>query len=470
MKVLHLVALVLLLSTAMPWAEQGEHFAAQGPITALKNLESAATLDVLPQARPFAVQHWETDNGLSVWFVPTGQLPMLDVRLVFNAGAARDQDQSGLAMLTSNLIFEGTQKQDSAAIARRFESLGAQYGTECARDMSMVELRTLTDPQYLQPVLQEFVEVLGQTSFPEDAFNRIKNQQLIGLKQELQSPSALASRMFWTRLYAGQPYGTMPDGTTKTLSKIKVDDVRAFYARYFTPPNAVLALVGNMDRQQAEALARQIAHALHPGKAADPLPEPVAINQPESIHQEFPSEQTHILMGGLGISRKDPRLYALMLGNEILGGSGFSSMLTRAVRVDHGYSYSVGSSFVPMQLNGPFVISMQTRNDQAKKAWELVEQVVTDFVQKGPTQQQLDDAKAQILGSYPLGLTSNSGILGNLAMMGFYKLPESYLIDYPKKVANVTLEDVRLADQKAIDPRHWLTIMVGHDVPDGKGP
>ena len=465
MKAQVLFALILMLFSGMPWAEQGEHFAAQGPITALKNLESASSLDVLPHSRPFAVQHWKTENGLSVWFVPTSQLPMLDVRLVFNAGAARDQDQSGLAMLTSNLVFEGTDTQNATTIARKFESLGAEYGTECARDMSMIELRTLTDAQYLNPVLNELVEVLAHANFPVDAFNRIRNQQLTGLKEELQSPSAIASRMFWTRLYENQPYGAMPQGTTETLLKIKPENVRAFYARYFTPANAVLALVGNLSRQQADDFARQVAHALHAGKAAPPLPQPVSINKPVVFDKEFSSEQTHILMGGLAISKSDPRFYALMIGNEILGGSGFSSMLTRAVRVEHGYSYSVGSSFVPMQQNGPFVISMQTRNDQAQQARDLAEKVVNDFIQKGPTQVQIDDAKAQLLGSYPLGLASNSAILGNLAVMGFYHLPEDYLINYPKNINKVTLDEVRTVDRQLMDPMHWLTIMVGHHEP-----
>ncbi len=444
-----------------------ESFASQGPITALQQLESAPTLSMHPVRRHFAIQHWTTTGGTDVWFVASQQLPMLDLRLVFNAGSARDAQHSGLAMLTSGLVFEGTTHQSSLDISRTFEKYGAQYSTSCARDMSLIDVRTLSETPYLQPVLAELAEVLHSASFPQAAFNRVKNQQLTGLQEELQTPKAQVSRLFWTQLYAGQPYGSMPEGTPAAVEALQPQDTQAFYHQYFNRRNAVLVMVGSVETEKAHQIAEQLSQALPQGEPAPALSLPVPPAKPIQQHLEFPSEQTHILLGGLGISRNDPDYFALSIGNEMLGGGGFSSLLTREIRVKRGLSYGAGSYFIPMQIPGPVIVSMQTRSDQTATALEVTRKVIQDFVEQGPSDLQLRETQDHILGSYPLSLASNFSILGNLAAMGFYHLPENYLEIYPERISQVTLQQVRRVDARYFAPAHWVTVTVGRTESEG---
>ncbi|NNM51110.1 MAG: insulinase family protein [Pseudomonadales bacterium] len=449
---------------------EGEHFASVGPITALGQLESSHNLNMRPHLRPFDIRRWQTKAGTSVMFVRADDVPMLDMRVVFNAGAARDADQPGLAYTLSNMMFQGTEKQTAAEIAATFERMGAQFSSSSARDMALVELRTLTDPQYMDAVLQEFTLAATQPKFREEDFQRVRNQELVGLKQMLQSPGAQATKLFWSTLYAHSPYATLPQGDLPSLQQMKPADIEAFFRRYYNAHNAILVMVGAIDEAKARSISETFTASLPEGVAAPALPDQLPLAKAENVHLEFPSEQTHILMGGLGIRRDNPDYYALSVGNEILGGGGFSSWLTREIRVKRGYSYSVASYFIPMQATGPWMISMQTRNDQTQAALQVTHDVIDAFLKEGPTAAELQETKDQVVGGYPLSLASNYSILGNLAAMGFYHLPADFLEHYPDAIEAVTLAQVKDAMKRHVRQDTWVTVTVGlttakHDTP-----
>ena len=164
-----------------------------------------------------------------------------------------------------------------------------------------------------------------------------------------------------------------------------------------------------------------------------------------------------------GIKRNDPDYFPLFVGNYILGGGGFSSRITEEVRSKRGLAYSAYSYFSPMQERGPFVIGLQTRKDQAGEALAVVRATLRDFLANGPTADELQKAKQNLVGGFPLRIDSNRKILDYLGVIGFYHLPLTYLEDFVPNVEKVTLADIRAAFARRVDPARMVTVVVGAD-------
>ncbi|MDY6920225.1 MAG: pitrilysin family protein [Pseudomonadota bacterium] len=431
--------------------------------------QKLSSLELIEQSEPKShkvrIESWTTPNGARVLFVQAPEIPMLDVKAVFDAGAARDGALPGLARLTSGMLTEGAGVADVDAIARHFEGLGAQINTASYRDMAIVSLRTLSDPQYRDPALSLFYDVVSQPTFPQNSLDRLRAQMLLGLEQDQQNPGALAQEAFFSGLYGDQPYGIPPDGTEDSLRDIAVKDLRRFHQRYYVASNMVIAMIGAIDRTQAELIALQLDNQLPTGTPAPALPAPEALQQAQREHVDFPSSQTHIMAGALGVERGAEDWFALYVGNEILGAGGFTSRLNQVIRQENGLAYSVGSHFIPMAAPGPFLINLQTRNDQTPQALSLLNETLQAFVREGPTPQELADAKRHLLGSFPLQTASNSNIVDYLGMIGFYNLPLDYLDTYLKNIERVDAKAIKRAFQRVIDPNRLLTVTVGPDQP-----
>jgi len=436
-------------------------------------LQSLAKLSEQPPVTPrMDIRAWHTSGGIRVLFVPTYQLDILDVRLIFAAGSARDPaDKAGLALLTNALLGEGTKTKDANAIAQGFDQLGAEFSTSSHRDMAMVSLRGIisrysaheqpeTTP--LERSLALFTEVLGQPTFPEDALARIKNQLLAGFEHDKQNPGKQAGILLFKRLYGEHPYGHPREGTAQSIATITTADVRNFYQQAYNASNAVIVLVGNKCEEAAEAIAEQIASALPQGEPLPPLPVPTEPAAGRS-HIEYPSQQTHLMLASLGIKRDDPDYAALYLGNQILGG-GFGSRLTEEVREKRGLTYGIYSGFTPMASTGPFIISAQTKAQQSEGTLGLVQQILEDFIANGPTEAELAAAKRELSGSFPLTLMSNADIAGQLGAIGFYDLPLNQLERFMQQIQQVTAEDIKTAFARHLDAEKLVIVSAGPTV------
>lgn len=426
------------------------------------DLTAPALIEKAPvKAHRIHIESWRTPKGAKVLFVAAPEIPMLDVRVVFNAGSARDGELPGLAYLTNAMLSEGAGVADVDDIARHFEGLGANLSTSAYRDMAVVSLRTLSDTQYRRDALTLFHDVVAHPTFPQDSLDRLRNQLLLSLQREKQDPGAQVTKAFFQQLYPDAAYGTPTKGSEDSLPLITQDQLQSFHKRYYVAGNAVIALIGAIDREEAEAIARQLDQQLPEGPAAPVLKSPAPLAEAKREHIEFPSNQTHIMAGSLGVKRGNPQWYSLMVGNEILGGGGFASRLNQVIRQDHGLAYSVYSQFAPMAVKGPFLMSLQTRNDQAEQALQLLQKTLREFIEQGPTAKELEDAKRNLLGSFPLQTASNSSIVDYLGMIGFYDLPLDYLEQYPRQVEQVTVESVKKAFEQVIAPDKLLVVTVG---------
>ena len=442
-------------------AESGQAIAKAQDETRLESLDE---LDDQPlPRRKLDIQSWQTEGGAKVLFVEAHELPMFDLRLTFAAGSSQDDGTPGLAMLTNAMLNEGIEGKDVTAIAEGFEGLGADFGNGSYRDMAIASLRSLSAADKREPALQLFSQVVGQPSFPEDALQRIKNQVLTGFEFQKQNPGKLASLELFEQLYQSHPYAHPSEGTPESIPGIDTAQLRDFHTKAYTAGNVVIALVGDLSREEAEAIAAQVSSALPQGAALSPPPAP----QPPSAtheHIDFPSNQTHLLLAQLGIPRGHPDYAALYLGNQILGGGGFGTRLMEEVREKRGLTYGVYSGFSPMQTNGPFMINLQTRADMSDATLQLVQQLVGEFLAEGPTEAELERSKRQSAGSFPLSTASNADIVGQLGSIGFYDLPLTYLEDFMQQVQALSVEDVKVAMNEHLRADGFVIVTAGPEV------
>ncbi|KFE53154.1 M16 family metallopeptidase [Pseudomonas syringae] len=427
-------------------------------------LESLKELDgKAPARRALNIQTWQTAEGAKVLFVEARELPMFDMRLTFAAGSSQDQTTPGIAVLTNAMLNEGVKGKDVTAIAQGFDGLGADFGNGAYRDMAVASIRSLSATDKREPALKLFSEVVGKPTFPADSLARIKNQLLASFEYQKQNPGSLAGKELFKRLYGDHPYGHPSEGTEKTIPAITIAQLKAFHAKAYAAGNAVIALVGDLSREEAQAVAAQVSASLPKGPALAKLPTPVEPKAGET-HIEFPSKQTHLMLAQLGITRDDPDFAALSLGNSVLGGGGFGSRLMTEVREKRGLTYGVSSGFTPMQTQGPFMIGLQTRAELSENTLKLVQDIVRDFLANGPTQKELDDAKRELAGSFPLTAASNSAIVGQLGAIGFYNLPLTYLEDFMTQSQAVTVEQVKTAMNKHLSADKMVIVSAGPTV------
>jgi len=410
------------------------------------------------------IQHWQTENGAKVYFVEAHELPMVDIEVVFDAGSARDDAHPGIAAFVNGLLDQGAGQWNADTLAEGVARLGARLGNESGRDMATVSLRSLSAPPTLLAAGDFFAAVLSKPTFPQDAYERERSRTLTGIEEEEQSPASVASKAFYRVAYGDHPYAHSPLGTRESLTAMTRQDLLDFYRRYYVGRNAVVALVGDLSRSGAESLVFRVVGELPSGETPAPLPVVKNLSKGMEEALPFPSAQTHVMSGQPVVYRGDPDYFPLYLGNHILGGNGLISRIADEVREKRGLAYSAYSQFSPMRLAGPFVMGLQTRNDQSEEARRVLQQTLEKFVQEGPSQKELQEAQKNVSGGFALRIDSNGKILGYLGMIGFYNLSLEYLNQFRSNIESVTVDQIREAFQRRLNPAYLATVVVGGSV------
>lgn len=412
-------------------------------------------------ANTFKTEQWITKNGVQVVFYPAMEVPMVDILLSFAAGSAYDGNQYGLSALTSRLMNKGNGGQDANAIAESLADVGAQYKSEVNRDMVVFSLRTLVAKEALNQAVSTFAQIVNHPDFLDDAFSREKRQQLLAIEQRQETPEEIAQFNFFKALYPHHPYAHPVNGTADTVKAINMGQVIEFNKRYYVAKNAILVLVGAIDKETAHRIADGITQSLPEGQPASPVPKAAELTQAETINIPFPSAQTVIRLGQIGIDHHTPNYFPLIVGNYILGGGALVSRLAIEVREKEGLTYGIDSQFAPMRGNGPFLISLSTRNQQAKKALAIIQNVLRTYIEQGPTDEEMTAAKQYLTGSFPLSLSGNRSIAITLLRVAFYHLPADFLDTYIDHINGVTSEQVKQAFQQQVNPDKLLLVTVG---------
>ena len=425
-------------------------------------LTAAMSISALSAHAAVNIQHWQTSSGAEVYFVENHDLPIVDLSVNFAAGSARDTaEKSGLAGITRYMMTLGAAGMNDEVIANKLADIGAVLGGEFDGDRAALKLRTLSSEREQKQALDVFGKILQKPDFPASVLAREKARIISGLEESATQPEGMVNKAFMTALYGSHPYSLDESGEIATVAKLSVADLQAFYQQYYRANGAVIAMMGDLSRAQAEAIAESMASGLPKGPANPAIAQVTYPNAPVTQRIAHPASQSHILLGYPGIKRGDPDLFPLYLGNYVLGGGGFVSRLTEEVREKRGLVYSVYSYFMPMAEVGTFQIGLQTKKEQADEALKIVRATLADFLAKGVTDAELKAAKANVIGGFPMRIDSNSKILDYLAVIGFYKLPLNYLDEYNSKVAAVTAAQIKDAFNRRLKPENFVTVIVG---------
>lgn len=407
------------------------------------------------------IQFWQTSAGTRVYFVETHDLPILDISVEFAAGSGMDTpDKSGRANLVRHMLSLGAGGLTEDQITTALVDVGAQIHGHFDRDRAGISLRTLSSERERKQALDILARIIQHPEFSPTVLAREKARIVAGIKESSTKPDYIADQELTKMLYGDHPYGLNEIGEIDTVGSLQRQDLLDFYKSNYVTNQAVIAIIGDVSRAEAEAIVKSMTKELSSSSSQATIP---AVHAPAAGIKRIPhpATQSHIQLAYPGLRRIDPDYFPLLVGNHILGGGGFVSRLMEEVRQQRGLAYSVSSYFSPFKEQGPFLIGLQTKKEQSEDAFALTMKVLKDFVKDGPTAEELIAAKKNIIGGFPLRIDSNSKILSYLSMIGFYNLPLTYLDDYLIAVEAVTVEQVRVAFQRRIQPDSMVAVIVG---------
>ena len=304
-------------------------------------------------------------------------------------------------------------------------------------------------------------QIIAHPKFDPAVLNRTKGQALTSLKQSLSDPGFLAGRAVTLLNYGSHPYANSARSSEESINGITLEDLSQFHRSHYAKNNAYVAIVGDINRKQADQLVKNVLNGLPDrSKAAHTVP-PVKPNPAQRRDIPFAGEQAQVLLGMPLIKRHDPDYYALVAGNYILGGGGFDSRLMKVLRDRYGYTYGVYSNLEPATEAGMFTIAYSTQKKNTKDSLVQAQAVIKQFIEEGPTEEELAQAKANIIGSFPLRFDSNAKLVKYLSIIGYHNLPNDYLEAYPKAIGKLTVAQVKDAWKRRVKPEDLHIVVVG---------
>lgn len=409
------------------------------------------------------IQRWTTTEGTQILLVERHQNPVIDMEISFKgAGSVSNPDKKGqVAEFTAMLLTDGTQTLDEEAFNEKTNDIASNIGSDSAQESASLAFRSLSQADHIRQTLALANESLRAPRFDVAVFERRQKQAVTALQQQETTPDFTAERAFTKLAYPTHPYGKGAYVTADSLKAVTLDDIRAFHRSHYGKDNAVVAIVGDVGRHQAEKMVQAVLKGL-PAKSTVIHNIPTVEKQTaQRLDIPFAGEQAQIIMGMPLIKRNDPDYYALVAGNYILGGGGFDSRLMKVLRDQKGYTYGVYSSLAPMSEAGLFRIAYSTQKKNTQASLADAQAVIETFIAEGPTEAELQQAKANIIGSFPLRFDSNSKLLNYLSLIGINQLKSSYLEDYPKAIQQLTVKQVKEAWQRRVKFRDLHIVVVG---------
>lgn len=438
-------------------------------LSSIKNLLSLKEITKSSQnyKAPF-VQELKNSLNVRTLFVETNDLPMVDIQITFNAGSARDEvigkGLYGISNMAARLMLEGTDQLSAKQITTTFEGLGAKYSFNAYRDMFVVRLRVLNDPEKFDPALNLLLHLIKRATFKQSGINLALSNTQIGQKQLQENPSRLMSIQLYRMLYGDHPYAQPTAGTVGSLKKITPELLKEFRDRLLVAQNSNIAITGQLTQDQAQQISELISINLPQGQRQPDLPTPVSESDFKISVLKRESLQAHALLGHLSLERSHPDRAALEVANRMFGGGSFNSILSKELRVKRGLTYSASSTLTTPQVPGVFSFGYATQQDQLLESLKLAHQVFIDFKKQPITDSLLKENKESILRSFPMTLNSNANINAQIASIGFYGLNSNYLNEYQEQIRKLTRQDIQNAIQKHLHPDQMTVIAVSDRV------
>jgi zinc protease len=385
--------------------------------------------------------------GIHGWLVREHAVPLVSLNYSFHGGSAQDDPlKSGTAHLTADMLDEGAGDIDSKSFHKRMEDHAIELAFQVGRDYFRGSLRALSE--HRDEAFDLLNLALTKPRFDADAIERVRAQELSELRRDTTNPNNLASRSWWSAAFPDHPYGRESEGTLESMVRVGADDLRDYVRRVFARNELVISIVGDIDAETAGKLIDRAFAGLPAKNNLNPVPPASPSNLGRRIVIDVNVPQAVVTFGGQGIARDDPDFMAAYIVNHILGGGSFSSRLYREVREKRGLAYGVSEQMVWFKHAAVVIGGTATRADRTADALKVIEQEIKRMADNGPTQAELDEAKAFLKGSYALSLDTSSKIAGQLTQIQIDNLG----IDYIQR-RNSLIDAVTIADAKRVAKR-----------------
>lgn len=404
----------------------------------------------------------ELNNGLQVLLLPDRSTPTVTLSGYIQAGTEFDPVASaGLASMTADNLMNGTKTKDALTLAKTLEERGASLSFSASREGVSIDGYSLD--RDLPVLIQTMADVVQNASFPKDQLELSRQRALTDLQERLDNPTLLAYQTLQQTVYPKvHPFHVYP--TADSLKRITDNDVERFYRQHYRPDTTVLALVGNFDPQAVRSLLEaQLGNWKATGKAptlnfpAGPLPEKLV-----RLNPVIPGKaQAITFMGYRGINRQDPRYYAAMVLNEIVGGDAFASRLGAEIRDRQGLTYGIYSYFQAGEQPGLFAINMQTSPEDTTRAIASTVALLKQVQTQGVSATEVDSAKRSLISSYTVQLADPDSLTSEILMKQVYGLDRSEIRDFSRKIQAVTQEQVNQVAKELLHPDNLVVVTAG---------
>jgi zinc protease len=407
-------------------------------------------------------EEFTLNNGLRVLLLRDRSLPTINLSGQIDAGTEFDSNQkAGLANLTATNLMNGTQTKNALTLAKTLEDRGANLSFSASREGVSVSGEGLS--ANLPILIQTLADVLENATFPAEQLELSRQRALISLKVQLDDPRGLGRQVFQQAIYPeNHPFHSFP--TDESLKSITRDDLLGFYQTHYRPDSTTLAIVGDFEPVKVKALLNQ---AFGKWSATDKPPvlkiPPVSLPKTLTrLNKIIPGKSEAVTyIGYNGISRKDPRFYAALVMNQILGGDTLSSRLGTEVRDRQGLTYGIYSSFAVGINPGPFLIQMQTAPGDTQKAIASTLALLKQLREHGVTEAEFNTAKRSITNSYPVDLANPSNVSSIILDNAVLGLSRSEIRDFPQRIEAVIMAQMQQAIQDLIKPENLIIVTAG---------
>ncbi|MFZ5862220.1 MAG: M16 family metallopeptidase [Nitrospirota bacterium] len=403
-------------------------------------------------------------NGMIVYLLEDHELPLVSLSAMIRTGSMYDPaDKVGLAELAGTVIRTGGSALRSGdELDDALEFVGAEMSSWAGLDSAGASLNVLTKD--LPSGLEMFAEMLMRPAFAPEKVDLAKNQMIEAVRRRNDHPGSIAAREFRKLLYgADHPYGR--ESTEATIRAVTREDLTAFHRRYYHPNNIMLAVTGDIRRDDLLALLRRGFQAWP--RAAVTWPSVPPVGEPRNAPVNFISRdvtQTQVRMGWLSIKQSDPDFFALSLLDDIVGGQAFTSRLFQEVRTKAGLAYSVGSALNAGRFDrGSFVLFAQTKAESTTRAIEAIRAEINRVASEPVSERELADAKQAFVNSFVFSFSSPAQITNRQMSLEYYGLPADFLDRFRANVENVTARDLLRVAKRHLDPGRLVVLAVGDD-------
>jgi zinc protease len=420
----------------------------------------AANLSLaLPAHAEMQIKEVVSPGGITALLVEDHDIPFTALEIQFRGGTSLDApEKRGAVNLMTALIEEGAGDMDSQGFAEARDGLAASFGFEAGTDSVGVSARFLTENRDQAVTLLR--EALVNPRFDQSAIDRVREQVLSNIRSDEKDPDTLASNALDQLAFGDHPYASNGNGTVETVTALTRDDILAAHKGALARDRIYVSAAGDISAEELGPLLDRLFGDLP--ATGTPLPDRAPwLLEPGVTVIDFPTPQSSVLFGHVGIPREDPDFFAAFILNEALGGGRFTARLMSEVREKRGLTYGIGSYLVGMDQAEMYLGQFSASNDKVAEAIQVLRAEWAKIASEGLTDEELATTKTYLTGSYPLRFDSNANIAKILVGMQMDGLPIDYPVTRNAKIEAVTMDDIRRVAKRLYLPDALHFVVVG---------